>query len=1339
MQDQKSRISRSLRYIVTAALFLLLFASSAMVLEAASGEVWDGLAGRDKELEAEHLELRDELIAAQLGYLAALTEALAEIEVMPEDDSRLAPAWARMEHLLETAFRLLNNTGEHEAFLQATAGLKPDAVPVAAAVSLDTPEAWEDDSDGGLTYWDDDDRRLSPVLAGNGYAWIDSRSGESITPNRTVIAKPATDWTKPGREYIPSIKARAAWLRALTLERRGRTAEAKAEVAGLGLIRDWVVLGPLDGDFTPHLSQSLHEFYQNLDASLDHPGKNGPVRWRPSSSEDPLGRLFLDSLFRTPGPKAAAAIALVYSSRNGAAELRFGSTSPVVVGVNHVTFQLDKAGGSSEPDQAAVPVWLRKGWNVVVVRTTSGSGSWNLAARLTTPEGLPFPAVAAKIDSGKLDLALENARKAVRRSLPDQYYQPDAIAGMGGILILSERLADNPNSAVDNFYLASLLVARRMREGAERFDREEIFSRAVKLSNGNPFFTLMAARSVDTGIEGPDREENHRLMLLKAVADQGSVAALVDMGRLYLDVMRQPRKAGAYAELALSINPMSLHAGVLDYDAVISMGWQPVAKMLLERLTRLHPTAAPARLRLGRTSLADGRPRQALTEFHAVLGADAANREALDGAIKAMGMLGLTSGAEGLLVGHIERFPYDSEARLKLADLYRMLGRDADAGRVLDAALALAPDDPEAAGMLRDIVQTAYVEGGGGNAAEKPKRRNFRQELDDSPPTRPPPGGWEYLYFQVEDRMEKFGAIDRTVSFALKVHTDKAARLLRHLDLWLERDFERGVVVSLELLRPNGVRESFTHPASSRTNVNALKFSLPPLETGTVIEAEVEIRRERVLFLGDYFGQVVTMTQQAPVRLSRYIFTAPKERRGFFRPTGGAPQAMGVEAPDGQEATRIWEMNDLPAFVPEPYSPGKLKSTPCVQISFFSDWDEFARWYWRFIGPQYHAPPELRSLAARLAEDDPNPLVRLDSAAKWVAGNIGHREWEYGPYAFRPINARSILSRLSADGKDRTLLLCLLAREYGLEAWPVLAQMRDRRFEALGTGMLSLPLLDSFNHSLVMVETGYGDHVFLDASNPYRPPGVMPSPLFGGSGVAITPVSAKEIVIPEVGSGACVWEETADLVLDEDGSALWEVEVKGMGTAAEALRFRFMNTGTCSEEWAVFLSGQGTIPSAVWGDFREHPETPAAALFSGRARLRYLAMIDGDRVMLEVPPLPGPVAQGEAAFPLSLDFLAIQGTREQDLELPYAFKLSRRIRISYPEEWRLENPCQPFRLVHSFGTLALACETGPGNLVIQFEMEVPGHRLAAEDFSAFREMAALAKRGLQPFLVWERP
>ncbi len=1312
----------------------------------AGGEPWAAFAGMEEERQGQTLELRDELIPAHLAFLSALEKAVAELPALSGDPGRSLLAWARVEYLLETAFRLLESTGEYESFLKATASLAPERfeAPPEAALDGDGDDA---DPDGGLRYAAADGRPLTVRAGENGLFLVDAETGEKAENPDSAVAVPAEQQPAADDAPVNLIRARAAWLRARAFMRTGRTEEARTEADALGALRDWAVVGPLDAASEDHayINYGIDDVYASFDAGTAYRGRNGPVSWKPFSSRDPLGRIVPGSMFRGGGRKTALFIALVHSPADQPAVVRFGSTASAIVFVNHASVRHTSASGEVDPDQEAADVWMRRGWNAVLVRTSSPTENWAFTLRLTAPDGRPFRGSVLRPDPDNLAAMLAQTRAAAARSAMERLYRAGGDPEAGGVSILSEWLEQHPDDARGHFYLGSFLVARRMMEGAERFDRELVFGRALERSRRDPFFTLMAARSIDSGVDGPDREENLRLVLLRSVADQGSAAALADIGRLYLDVMRQPRRADEYADMALSVNPMSLRAGILDYDIAMAMGWNPIAGTMLSSLVNRHPSSTAVRLRLGRAALRDGRHRQALTAFHAVLAADAGNREALDGAVLSLGMLGQTSAAVDLLAGHIARFPYDFTARIALAKLYRTLGRDGDAGLVALDALGIAPDDPEALAIREDLRRETWAE----NRSEPEDRQDdHRPEIDLSPSVPPPANGWEYLYFQIEDRMDAGGAILRNVSFAVRIYSARAARMIRHLELLLDSELEESVIKRLDVIGTDGSRRRVTPSAPSGAGGaegagdppggETVRLLLPPLQPGMAIEAEVEIRRDREAFLGEYFGHIAPLAQLAPVRLSRYMFIAPRDRKAYFKPVNGAPEAMVVTSADGGTVTRIWEMSNLPAFVPEPWSPGEGDLVPCIQASSFGDWDEFARWYWRLIGAQYHAPPELRLLARRMADGGGSPMDRLDRAAAWISRNIGRRPWEYGPYAFRPVNARSILSRLSADAKDRTLLLCLLAREYGLEAWPVLARLHGDRENVSGSGSLSLPLLDHFNYSLALVRSSPGGDVFLDASNPRRPPGVMPARLFGSPGLAVSPSGAEILDIPDGGVAACEWREEAEMVVDRDGGVLWEEKLSAIGRAAENLRALFVSETDDADEWTAFLKSIGADPSAAGGEFRDVPAEPSRADWAGRARLRGFATVEDGAAVLTVPTLPGADRRrdGHNDYPLSLEEIARTGERRQDAILPHGFRLSRRLTIRHPDDWRLANPVEPFSRTYPFGTVSLAGGAEQGAVRLEFTVEVPGHRVAARDFPAFREMAATLNRWICPELVW---
>ena len=62
---------------------------------------------------------------------------------------------------------------------------------------------------------------------------------------------------------------------------------------------------------------------------------------------------------------------------------------------------------------------------------------------------------------------------------------------------------------------------------------------------------------------------------------------------------------------------------------------------------------------------------------------------------------------------------------------------------------------------------------------------------------------------------------------------------------------------------------------------------------------------------------------------------------------------------------------------------------------------------------------------------------------------------------------------------------------------------------------------------------------------------------------------------------------------------------------------------------------------------------------------------------------------------------------------------------------------QPLERAYPFGNAVLRVQPRPGGMVLAYELQIPGHRIAAKDFDAVREFAALAQSWLALNLVWE--
>lgn len=1108
---------------------------------------------------------------------------------------------------------------------------------------------------------------------------------------------------------IAQIRARARWLGARLLERRGRADDARKRTEGLGFLRQWLLLGPLESEAEAEPEPPAPgQFYAALAANAPIRGKNGPAHWRMVTTDDALGRVMLQAYMRTPGAKGACLLTLVHVEEPQDAVLHFGAETPAVVWCNMRQGRFDAAGRAQDPDRCIMPVRLHSGWNTLAVHTVSRPHAWSFSLRITQPDGRP-------LDCRLPDMTAEEVLALAARTQGEEAPEQTQRIALGAVSILEDWLAEHPDDPQGALYLAGCLFARGQGGEQARRRREEIFGRVLELTDFDPFATLMAARSIDSGMEGPDREENMRIVLLHRARSQGSAAALVDTGRLYLDIMRQPSRAAEFATLALQINPLSNRAKLLEYDIAAARGWWPAAdRMLAEFLVR-HPLALGGHVRAGARAVERGQYKRALEELHAVLALDAANRQALNGAVDALSRLGQTSAAVNLLSSHIRNFPYDMDMRLRLARLYADTGRTEQALQQLEQITAMAPDDAAAAALAASLTKADAIDAQfSGMEVLRPRM------MDLSPAAIAPDAGWEYLYYQTADVMHPDARFERTVSFCIRIYTAQAGSIVRRLS-----GFGDGMrLVRLVVTDPDGGAEELDVASLPEGEV-----LLPPLPPGSMLEVVAKGVQRPNPWLEGYIGFVVPLAQRAPARLSQYIMIIPREMQIHTLPVNGAPRALVLDSMDGKSITRIWEMSNLPACADEPLAASQDVANPCVQVSSFADWDEFARWYWRLMGSQYYAPPELSRLAARIAGDAELPLDKLDRAAQWVARAISPRQWAAGMYAYRPLNVRSVLSRRAADSKDRALLLCLLAREYGLEAWPVFTRSRDGVFG--GADDIALPILDHFNYCTVLVAAQGGD-VFLDAGNIWRNPGVPSSRTQGETGIVLRDGSAQKIVIPDDGALAASWEEQGELVLEANGSASWAVRVFGAGAAAEELRRRFGSDDSREERWQQQLAVQYSLPQSAGAEFSDDPAHPARAVFAARTALPEAAVLGNDRVMAAVPH-----AFAADGPPAVLWGLARAGLRSRDIVLPHGFRMARTLDISWPAGWRLVTMPQPLERAYPFGNAVLRVQPRPGGMVLAYELQIPGHRIAAKDFDAVREFAALAQSWLALNLVWE--
>ncbi|MCE5238957.1 hypothetical protein LLH23_10745 [bacterium] len=159
---------------------------------------------------------------------------------------------------------------------------------------------------------------------------------------------------------------------------------------GSGQIRDWLVVGPFPNESGQPLDLTLYPPEDALNIHADVDGR----KWQPVK----LGNEWLDlgALLKTKEPGVAYAVACLNAATETPAVLQVGSSGGLTVVLNGGYVWSANQSRNAAPAQDRVPLTLRAGDNVLLIKTCTNTNQWRLTAELT-PMGASFPAAVAVV------------------------------------------------------------------------------------------------------------------------------------------------------------------------------------------------------------------------------------------------------------------------------------------------------------------------------------------------------------------------------------------------------------------------------------------------------------------------------------------------------------------------------------------------------------------------------------------------------------------------------------------------------------------------------------------------------------------------------------------------------------------------------------------------------------------------------------------------------------------------------------------------------------------------------------------------------------------------------
>ncbi|HEX4628331.1 MAG TPA: hypothetical protein VH137_06020, partial [Gemmatimonadales bacterium] len=197
----------------------------------------------------------------------------------------------------------------------------------------------------------------------------------------------------------PPLRAYASLLEAYARRRRGDLDGARARIARLGYVGNWVIVGPFDNDgragldaaYDPEKEQELP-----LNITRDYDGKSHrPVRWRllpPAAS--PYAWVDFGSFVRPEEQACVYASTFVRDARvkehtSRPVTVWAGAAGGIRVFWNGVEVLRDDKYRDLDPERFAATATLREGWNRLTTKVCGDEHAPMLSLRVAGQDGAP--------------------------------------------------------------------------------------------------------------------------------------------------------------------------------------------------------------------------------------------------------------------------------------------------------------------------------------------------------------------------------------------------------------------------------------------------------------------------------------------------------------------------------------------------------------------------------------------------------------------------------------------------------------------------------------------------------------------------------------------------------------------------------------------------------------------------------------------------------------------------------------------------------------------------------------------------------------------------------------
>ena len=511
------------------------------------------------------------------------------------------------------------------------------------------------------------------------------------------------------------------------------------------------------------------------------------------------------------------------------------------------------------------------------------------------------------------------------------------------------------------------------------------------------------------------------------------------------------------------------------------------------------------------------------------------------------------------------------------------------------------------------------------------------------------------------------------------------------------------------------------------SGLHRMKFAIPGVDVGAVIEYRYKLRSRHVNSLDRWFfqnDQFTKTSQFSALVYPGFNYNVQTKNMDFFE-----PEIERVILPNKETAKLLtWTCRDVPALRAEPY----MRSLDDYRDALFFDmltyqdggsYREFST-SWANLVHQYREEDQrqrlptkvLERLAAERTKNCATPRARLDTLFAHVSRQIATtgRGWPQWGKA-----AAEVVEEATGSGVEKNMLLVDLLSLAGLEAYPLLISTRDN-----GMVLQERPSLRQFDDLLAYVKIG-PDAFFLDTGSSNCPLGMLPEDMLVEQGLLIDKKDGQFIHIPQPsGINMLYCGTTAGVDAEGHLSATSLLRFEGQ----HGIEVRDRLAAQPAEDYVKALLkgcfGEALLDTFIFEEL-DKPDLPLRLTL--RYRLPGYAQVAGDMLYLGIPSLN-----------MLKDNPFTNKSRQFPVEFPYRVTYTDEVELSIPEGYELVDAPQPVSLQQGALKFISSSEMVEGTVRQQRQMLRNTLLVSSVDYAALRDFHDKVVAADQGRLVLQR-